>query len=919
MDLDTGARAEFHSGLISHHRKNGLAMTGSSPSYHSNLHSHSMIVVDGSSASSEARVSPSTTAAAAEAVVVLRAKGRLGGKLHGLLPYHLVQQRTSDLSNASSPSGVSSSSPPPSSALRVPFPTTTSTPAMSPTRHQRSVLVNCDENSPPGAVDSAAATRTLQTMTSTAPAAADLSNYTHALNCVTKDRSFKGQHSVVTLNFQNSGAYSESKSNFANYSSDLGDMDPPSATPYDFENNGYDCSKEHRSDSGGGGGGGEGGGGGKVYSVTCSSGRSFGAETPAAAAQLKRVDLREEVMEVVPVEHASSSSSSSALRVKKHHGALTATSPAGANPGSAAASKSLAQTSKPLPKAPSATSPKAKAKRRCKKMKSSDPASTQKICGVCGDIAKSNHFGGPACDSCKAFFRRSVQSSAWESFKCSAQKQCEMFRGNRKSCQYCRFKKCQDNGMEVGWVMSESDRMAMLKNRLAKQRQLREEREKDAIYGTLPHKLNEEDARRINSLIHKIHHTFGRMPYPQECMGDSVDALSNIFVWMCKRLGKFFFDIDSLEYINKDDVSLLMQTGIAMSLYIQGAHMFDPEGQIWPHDSCNENVKMPHVTVNTLRRMVGLPEAFNSVMNFYKKYEAIMKDEPVAVLFGIIAFFTADNPLLKHPEKVQAVQDEYIGLLCRYMRAKENEAYEKKLLGKLVYGLGDLRGILEFHSQVDISPTITHEVMDKPLKKGMLANHIQLINQQIEEALSNSFSPYSSILTQEEKVMFSSPSSTVAVRCRKTPTKQPLRFHPSLKGLGISPRTDMILINPLECIRHEGPKALTYTSSAMAVTPSKRTKDAEEKSQTPYISSMVDSSELRTTGTTTTSCSKYLIGRGSIRGSNQSAPDAKKDVEALKDILKRISNTSDTIKIEALKKGVPSYLWYALAQKISSS
>jgi Zinc finger, C4 type (two domains) len=44
-----------------------------------------------------------------------------------------------------------------------------------------------------------------------------------------------------------------------------------------------------------------------------------------------------------------------------------------------------------------------------------------RICGVCGDRARSLHFGGLSCDSCKAFFRRAVQSGTYKNFQCPQQ------------------------------------------------------------------------------------------------------------------------------------------------------------------------------------------------------------------------------------------------------------------------------------------------------------------------------------------------------------------------------------------------------------------------------------------------------------------------------------------------------------------
>lgn len=62
-----------------------------------------------------------------------------------------------------------------------------------------------------------------------------------------------------------------------------------------------------------------------------------------------------------------------------------------------------------------------------------------KICGVCGDKAKSYHFGGISCDSCKAFFRRSVQSDAYRNFSCPYARNCDITILSRKCCQFCRY------------------------------------------------------------------------------------------------------------------------------------------------------------------------------------------------------------------------------------------------------------------------------------------------------------------------------------------------------------------------------------------------------------------------------------------------------------------------------------------------
>ncbi|XP_072300614.1 nuclear receptor subfamily 1 group I member 2 [Eucyclogobius newberryi] len=76
-----------------------------------------------------------------------------------------------------------------------------------------------------------------------------------------------------------------------------------------------------------------------------------------------------------------------------------------------------------------------------------------KCCGVCGDQAKGYHFNALTCEGCKGFFRRAIKRST--PHQCPFLKKCIITKNNRRSCQACRFQKCQAIGMRKEMVMSE--------------------------------------------------------------------------------------------------------------------------------------------------------------------------------------------------------------------------------------------------------------------------------------------------------------------------------------------------------------------------------------------------------------------------------------------------------------------------------
>jgi len=83
----------------------------------------------------------------------------------------------------------------------------------------------------------------------------------------------------------------------------------------------------------------------------------------------------------------------------------------------------------------------------------------ERLCKVCGEKAgKHSYYGGQACPSCRAFFRRSVQSGYNATYFCVKDGQCQVTLKTRKNCQACRYKLCEAAGMKTTWVLTEEER-----------------------------------------------------------------------------------------------------------------------------------------------------------------------------------------------------------------------------------------------------------------------------------------------------------------------------------------------------------------------------------------------------------------------------------------------------------------------------
>ena len=88
------------------------------------------------------------------------------------------------------------------------------------------------------------------------------------------------------------------------------------------------------------------------------------------------------------------------------------------------------------------------------------------LCPICreGDAGRHKHYGGKACSSCRAFFRRSIQNDSYKSFICVNERnkfhneRCSINSTSWTSCRFCRFAQCIESGLQISLVLTPIER-----------------------------------------------------------------------------------------------------------------------------------------------------------------------------------------------------------------------------------------------------------------------------------------------------------------------------------------------------------------------------------------------------------------------------------------------------------------------------
>ncbi|TKR81992.1 hypothetical protein L596_015780 [Steinernema carpocapsae] len=76
-------------------------------------------------------------------------------------------------------------------------------------------------------------------------------------------------------------------------------------------------------------------------------------------------------------------------------------------------------------------------------------------CRICGSPSEGRHFSVDTCRACGAFFRRTIDKKL--AYKCRNGERCDISKGLRNTCKFCRYKRCIEVGMKSELVQPNRD------------------------------------------------------------------------------------------------------------------------------------------------------------------------------------------------------------------------------------------------------------------------------------------------------------------------------------------------------------------------------------------------------------------------------------------------------------------------------
>lgn len=344
-------------------------------------------------------------------------------------------------------------------------------------------------------------------------------------------------------------------------------------------------------------------------------------------------------------------------------------------------------------------------------------------CPICGDKISGFHYGIFSCESCKGFFKRTVQNR--KNYVCLRGSQCPVTIATRKKCPACRFEKCLKMGMKLEAIredrtrggrstyqcsysvpaslLQSNDSVQKLSGNMPPGETLVKleapdigspNSNLDSRLLPIPQLLQEimdverlwhcNDREMLDSPSSNHHHSPSSAPSSpsQQNNADSNPELCNIADHRLYKIVKWCKSLPLFKNISIDDqICLLLNSWWELLLFSCCFRSMSSPGEI--RVSLKESISLARA------KDLGLKECIERMLNFTQHLRRLRLDKYEYVAMKVIILLTSDVNGLREPEKVRASQEKALQALQHYTLAHYPDIPSK--FGELLLRIPELQ------------------------------------------------------------------------------------------------------------------------------------------------------------------------------------------------------------------------------------
>lgn len=347
-----------------------------------------------------------------------------------------------------------------------------------------------------------------------------------------------------------------------------------------------------------------------------------------------------------------------------------------------------------------------------------------RFCSVCGDVSTGIHFGGNSCESCKAFFRRSVQCNRYQNYKCSNDEHCSVNLVSRKVCQFCRYAKCTTVGMKPKWVLSDQEREEKYGSRRKRFRQNQVTEEDPDIYKY----LTKDEKSLIEDIAQALYQSRATYPlqfpaqlnqYLKLLASGNAPAIpsttnptstekqpnpsANFLIVPIRRSVLFARMLKDFEIFSEDDKVNLLKGSAIESIVWSSNTLFDPKTHTFTnYVSRDQRAVMDEqvIPLDPLLKKLWGEDLFDRTTQFLVAMCNLEIDEVTSTLLVPVILFSPDRSNIKDIESVKRLQIKYVTILRKYMLWRYGQEKTELVYPKLLLQIINIRTLSLAHAEI---------------------------------------------------------------------------------------------------------------------------------------------------------------------------------------------------------------------------